>query len=121
MTNPEDDRRLAQRLRALCRSIGEQVRAGELTEERLSYQLRGVIGVADALDLRAENAGADAAAETSADNVVDLHTRRALETVAPGCDPAKLRFSGLRAPRDPRTLTRPPTLDRDPNGSGGAA
>lgn len=120
MNTPQDDRRLAKRLRAVCRSIGEQVRAGELTEDRLAYALRGVIGVADTLDLRADHAGDDAAVEAAADNVVDLHTRRALETAAPGRDPATLHFNGLRAPRDPRTLNRPPGY-HDPDGSGGAA
>lgn len=125
MTNPDDDRRLAKRLRAICRSVGDQVRAGELTEDRLAYALRSVVGVADALDLRARYGEASAPAGTDEPagdpgNVVDLAERRALETAVPGRDPAGLHFSNLRAPRDPRTLTRPPGY-HDPDGSGGAA
>ena len=81
MTNPEDDRRLAKRLRAICRSVGDQVRAGELTEARLAYALRGVVGVADTLDLRARHgeatppAGTDEPADNPG-NVVDLAERQ---------------------------------------------
>jgi hypothetical protein len=46
----EDDHILAQRLRAVCRSVGDQVHSGELTEERLAYALRQVKAVADSLD-----------------------------------------------------------------------
>ncbi|MCR9218963.1 MAG: hypothetical protein NXI21_01935 [Alphaproteobacteria bacterium] len=109
-------RTIADRLRYRVGALRQRLQELAVADSRLSYQLSGLEQDADELE---GTAGAD-------DNVVDLQTRRALETVAPGRDPASLRFGeGLRAPRDPRVLGRPPwrpdPSEPDPKGSGGAA
>lgn len=106
----EDDHILAQRLRAVCRSVGDQVDSGELTEERLAYALRQVKAVADSLDppVKAVSEGSEA------ENVVPLR---------PAAPPApRLGIDPMRAfSTDLKVDTLQPFGWRPDGGHGGAA
>lgn len=73
--------RLAQRQRAILRSIGEQVEAGELTEERLAYHVKRLREIADELEADEARTGRVEGAE-----VVDLRARRERQAPTP-CGP----------------------------------